>query len=350
MPKNKNTVSEQQAKVDSEGQLKIIFISWAPFCNRSDFLMNEFGGTSYMVYYSQFGSNYFSVLFKYFFQAIKTFFMVIKFRPDVIFIMNPPIFTCIPIYIYCLFFPKSGFITDSHSAAFTEKCWRKMYPIQKFFFRRAITNIVTNKSHSGIVESWGADYTRIGDVPVKFIEYTPYSKMKEGFSITVINSFAVDEPTEIILDAARQVPDINFFITGNLKKAHKKEIENKPDNVTFTGFLSDGEYAWLLKNSNVGLTQSNLDNTMQRGVYESMALGVPVITSDWEILRETFYRGTVFVQPTVTSTVDGINEMRKNYDFYKKEIKELKVERRVIWEENKKVVMGKISGYRNPNH
>ena len=92
---------------------KIIFISWAPYCSRSDNMAREFNGKSYMVYSGFFGSNYYTILFKYIFQTIKTLLILFKDRPDIIFVMSPPVFANIPIYIYTRLFNKK-FIIDGN--------------------------------------------------------------------------------------------------------------------------------------------------------------------------------------------------------------------------------------------
>ncbi len=44
---------------------RVVFISWAPYCSRSDNIARELGGVSYMVYFPFFGSTYWTILFKY---------------------------------------------------------------------------------------------------------------------------------------------------------------------------------------------------------------------------------------------------------------------------------------------
>jgi glycosyltransferase involved in cell wall biosynthesis len=295
-----------------------------------------------MIYYSIFGSNYLSKILKYLFLAIKTFALVIKEKPNIIFVMNPPIFVCIPILAYCTFNKNRGYITDSHASAFSLKIWKLLFPLQRFFFKKAITNIVTNATHGNIIKKCGGDVTIIGDIPVIYDKIKRYDKLKKSFNITVVNSFSFTEPVELILEAAKRLTDINFFITGDLKSASSKVLNSRPENVIFTDFLPNEQYAWLIKNSDVIMTQCTLDNTMQRGAYEAMSFEKPIITSDWQILRKTFYKGTVFVEANVDSIFEGIILMRKQYQQFKNEIIELRKERIDIWKKNKNVILTKI--------
>lgn len=325
--------------------LKYIFISWAPHCSRSDNIAREFDGKSYLVYYEFFGSNYITVVFKYLFQSIKSFKIILKEKPDIIFIMSPPIFAFFPPWLYCKIFRKKGYISDSHSATFRQKKWKVLSPLQKFFFKDAISNIVTNSEHANIVRAWGADYTVIGDIPIRYVNMKIYEKMRSGFNITLVNSFSDREPVEKIIKTAKKINNISIYITGKLKYANKALLLNTPNNIIFTDFLPNEQYAWLLKNSNAVMTQTTSDNTMQRGAYEAMALETPIITSDWGILRETFYKGTIFVKNDVDSIIQGILEMKKDYKKYKKEIKELKKERLAIWNRKKELLLDKIMKY-----
>lgn len=322
--------------------LKYIFISWASNCSRSDNIAREFNGNSYMIYYSIFGSNYFSILFKYLFQCIESFILLLREKPDVVFVMNPPIFSCVSPWFYSKILHKTGFITDSHTAAFRQMKWKVLFPLQKFFFRNAISNIVTNRNHAEIVRMWGGNYSIIGDIPVRYFNMRPYKKMANSFNITLVNSFDDTEPVDKVLKAAEQIEDVTFYITGNLKNADNKTLSDSHRNAIFTDFLPYDQYAWLLKNSDVVMTQSTIDNTMQRGAYEAMSLETPIITSDWGILRETFYKGTVFVENDVDAIIQGILEMKRNYEKYKREIGELKKERLEIWNRNKELLLAKI--------
>jgi hypothetical protein len=45
---------------------------------------------------------------------------------------------------------------------------------------------------------------------------------------------------------------------------------------------------------------------MQRGAYEAMALEKPLITSNWGLLRDTFYSGTIHVSNTCADIESAI--------------------------------------------
>ncbi len=69
--------------------------------------------------------------------------------------------------------------------------------------------------------------------------------------MVVVNSFAVDEPLAELLEAARRLPELRFFVTGNPELARRGLLASKPTNVEFTGFVSEEKYAGLLRAADV---------------------------------------------------------------------------------------------------
>lgn len=298
-----------------------------------------------MVYYPFLGSNYFTILFKYLFQTIKTFTILWRQRPDVIFVMAPPITACFPVYLYVQLFP-AGYIIDSHTMALLGERWKRISFIHRFFSRRAMTTIVTNDYLKAIIDDWKAPVTIVSDVPIEF-HHVKMPHKKSGFAITLINTFSDDEPLENFMMAAKELPDIQFYITGSLKQAKKKKrrVDYNLPHVQFTDFLSTDAYAGLLVASDGIVVLTTRDNTMQRGAYEAAYLGKPVITSHWGILKKTFYKGALFVDNTPEGILNGILEMRKNHDTYKKEMVSLLNKKKKLWIATKEKLSDKIENY-----
>ena len=133
---------------------KIVYISWQPYCSRSDNTARELGGKSYMVYYEALGSNYYTILFKYILQSIKSLKILFHERPDTVFVMSPPLFAAVPVYLYTKLFRKQ-FVIDAHTGAFIDSMWQKVMFLQKFFCKKASFTIVTNETLANQVNKWG---------------------------------------------------------------------------------------------------------------------------------------------------------------------------------------------------
>src|SRR5882724_1149808 len=279
------------------------FITWYPYCRRSDTIAAALGGPSHLIHYLSFKRPLHAPL-KYVLQAIATWRTLARERPELVLVAVPPIFAALPVWLYARRH-AARLVIDAHTGVFEHTRWRWLLPLTRWLFRRADAVIVTGGHLQRVVESWGARATIIGDVPVQFgpgREPPPC----DGARIVVVNTFSVDEPVDEVLEAARALPDTRFFVTGDRKHARATWIASAPANVTFTGFVSETEYAGLLRAANAIVVLTTHDHTMQRGAYEAVALGKPLVTSDWGLLRETFSRGTIHVANTAGAIADGI--------------------------------------------
>lgn len=315
-------------------------MSWAPYCSRSDNIAREFNGKSYMVYYDILGSNYITILLKYLLQTIKSLQILFRERPDIVFVMSPPVIACLPAFMYCKIFKKS-FIIDAHTAAFLHKRWKNKKRLSSFFTKKALRTCVTNKFLADIVKQWGGDYIIMTDVPIKFPDYKRAREHPNKLSkvITLVNTFAEDEPLEDFILAAEKFDDVNFYITGKTTGSVKHYIKDLKKNIRFTGFLSVYDYGHLLYSSDLVCVFTKRNHTMLRGAYEAIYLGKPVVISDWDILRKNFPVGTVFVDNTVKGIADGIKEALAKLSELSQEAQSLRSKKIEIWEQKKKYIM-----------
>jgi glycosyltransferase involved in cell wall biosynthesis len=306
----------------------VVFVSWAPFCSRSDGIAARLGGRSFMVYSPAFGSNYLTVFFKYLSQTLKTLRLLWRERPDVVYVMTPPVTACVPVWIYSRL-AGARFVIDAHTGAFIGP-WLSLLFLHRWFSRAACATIVTNEHYRDLVRGWGADVMIVRDVPVRFAE--PVRPDLGGpCNMTLVATFTPDEPIELFFAAAARLPDIQFHVTGKYQRGGPQLLAAKPDNVRLTGFLPDADYVGLLLASDAVMSLTTLDNTMQRGAYEGVYLGKPVITSNFDLLRRHFYKGAVHVDNTIEDIVAGVRRMRDNLPQFRSQVLELRSERLRDW-------------------
>lgn len=307
-----------------------MFISWAPFCSRSDSIASRLDGKSFMVYSPRFGSHYLTVVFKYIAQLFKSLRILFRERPKIVYVMTPPVFACLPAWIYSKL-TGTSFIIDAHTGAFLDPRWTPLLFVHKWFSRAAKTTIVTNEFMQRIVGEWNAKATIVRDVPVCFVS-PKYPKLEGTCNMTMVCTFTRDEPIELFFRAASLLPEIQFHVTGSYHRAEPGVLALRPDNVRLTGFLPDADYVGLLLASDAILSLTTLDHTMQRGAYEAVYLGRPVVTSNYDLLRRHFYKGTVHVDNTVDDVVAGVRCMRDNLHRFRAEVEELRLERLAEWD------------------
>jgi glycosyltransferase involved in cell wall biosynthesis len=313
---------------DCEGDSRKLFVSWEPSNSRSSTLAQQFGADCYNIHNFALKRPWIAPL-KYIVQSIRTWILLARCRPAMVFVQNPPPFAPLAVWIYCLL-SGSKMIIDSHTGIFVERKWTALSSIHKFVARRALVNIVTNDYLGQILSEWGAKYFVFADVPTDF-PAAEFIQSKPSCLVTVVNTFSFDEPLEEILLAAARLPQVEFRITGDLARCSARVKQMAAENTQFTGFVSREVYVNTLYSSDAAIVLTTEDHTMQRGAYEAMSMCVPVITSDWPVLRETFFRGAAFVDNSVDAIVLAVQDVLDRRAEFKKEISSLKSLRRVIW-------------------
>jgi len=308
---------------------KMTFIAWIAHNRRSQLIADKFQMKLHLI--QSLKRWYFLSPLRYVLQTIKTLIILIRERPRIIFVQNPPIFAVLVVYLYARL-GKAKYIIDSHTGALLAPWWKWSLPLHAFLSRRAITTIVTNKHLEAMVKEWQANTFIIADIPTTFPQGKAFP-VNGKFNVAVINTFSPDEPIGQVLEAAASLPDVEFYITGDPIRAKKTFLQNHPANVQFTGFLPDQEYIGLLRTVQAIIVLTTDNHTMQRGACEAVSLGKPIITSDWPVLRSYFDKGTIHVDNSSQSIREGILKMQEKRENLQKEILLLQQERRLEWDE-----------------
>lgn len=201
------------------------------------------------------------------------------------------------------------FILDGHSGAFNLTKWKWFLPFYRRIAAKALLCFSTNTIHQSTIQSWGGRSEIISDLPVKVEETWLAEPISAQPTIVIPCSFNADEPIAAVFDAAKLVPQATFKITGNPKKLPESLRQHKPHNVEFTGFVERDEYFKLLSSAWAVMVLTRRNNTMQRGAYEALSLARPIITSDWQILRDSFEQAAVYVNNTPDSIVNAVHRI-----------------------------------------
>jgi glycosyltransferase involved in cell wall biosynthesis len=155
--------------------------------------------------------------------------------------------------------------------------------------------------------------------------------VKSGFNIVFVSTFSSDEPLEAVLEAAKQLPESNFYVTGNPKHKSSDFFERLPTNVICTGFLPDAQYVGLLRAVDAVMVLTTRDHTLQLGGCEAVSLGKPLITSNWPYLQAFFNKGTVYVDNSADDICNGILTMQQDHDALEAEIIAYRESHRKEW-------------------
>lgn len=306
---------DAEAGSDAVDASAIVYVSWAPHCSRSDHTARELGGRSYMVYAGWLGSHPATIALKYAVQWWQTSRLLRRTRPRAVFAMSPPVFAALPALWYAY---RSGarVIVDAHTCAFVLRRWQPFQRLQRWACRRAVATLVTNDHMAARVRAAGGRAIIVPDVPIVFPRVEPFER-DDRFTVAVVCSFAGDEPLEALWDAAARLPHVRFHVTGDARLLADDRRRGLPPHVSLTGFLETARYAGLIRAVDAVVDLTTEDHTMLRGAFEALYQGVPVVVSDWPILRDAFPLGAVHVANTPAAIADGIERMRHDLAGYR---------------------------------
>jgi glycosyltransferase involved in cell wall biosynthesis len=325
------------------GRLRITYISWAPHCSRSDFTARELGGTSHMIYWGWLGSHPATVWLKYIGQAMSTWKVLLHESPDVVFVMTPPPLAILAVYAYCAVSGRR-YVVDAHTGVFVTRRWRSFQRLHFWLCRRAITTIVTNDHMADVVRARGGGATVVPDVPIRFTERESPGLSQSAFTVVYVTSFDRDEPIAAMIEAARLLPDVPFFMTGDAESGAQALPDHLPSNLTLTGFLESAAYGRLLSEAGVVVALTTDDHTMQRGAYEAIYHGTPVIVSNTDVLVKAFDEGAVHVDNSPEALVRAVLRVRDNVAEYRKGAGRLRERKTGRWLRAKEALVATLKG------
>jgi glycosyltransferase involved in cell wall biosynthesis len=306
-------------------------IAWAPYSRRSEMFARELRGSLHCIHYLKFQSPLHAP-FKYVLQAIRTLWVLSRERPRAVHVQSPPFVCGLIVDLYCRLM-GARFAIEHHTASFG-LAWDWALPLQRYVARRAAVNIVTSEHWAELMRSWGARPLVMYDPFLELPVGAPY-ELGSGFDVAFIGTFAADEPLAAVLEAARRMPEVRFWVTGDTRKPSARQfVVDPPPNVTFSGFLDPNrEYLGLLRAADAAMVLTTRDHTLQLAGCEAIAVGTPLITSDWPYLRELFAKGAVFVSPTPESICEGVREAQTRRQELEEEIEGFRRARRRQWDQ-----------------
>lgn len=260
--------------------------------------------------------------YKYPLQFLRTVRLLRRRRPRLVFVQSPPNLAVATVAAYCAL-TGARYVIDAHSAALLSPLWTRPRWLNRLLFRQAAATIVTGEHFARTLEADGARAVVLRDVPTDFVK-SPQPDLSEGFHVMVVNTFSSDEPLDSVMEAAKTLSEVTFHVTGRTESAPPSVTSGAPPNVSFTGFLPDDAYYGLMDRADIVMCLTTRPHTMQRGACEALSMGRPIITSDSELLRAYFDRGTIHVDNSPSSILSAVEAMRADHPRYTREIGELR--------------------------
>jgi glycosyltransferase involved in cell wall biosynthesis len=288
--------------------MKTTFIVWGRYAKHSEQVARSLGASIRLIQWGR-RDRALEAPLRYLVQAVITWWHLLRERPDAVLVQNPPIFAPLTAFLYARLF-GARLLIDSHSGAFLSPRWQWSVGLHRALSRWSALTIVHNRAITERLRGWHSPVLVVAYVPDKLPEGESYPFEAEPFRVAVVSTMAEDEPLDVIFDAAGRLPDVGFYVTGRPERLDARLRPRIPANCRLTGYLSDARYAALLRGADAVLDLTLQGQTVLMGGFEAVAVGTPLITSDWPVLREYFRAGAVHVPNTVEGICEGVRRVQ----------------------------------------
>lgn len=204
-------------------------------------------------------------------------------------------------------------VLDTHPASFERHgVHALMRPLVARLVRRAAGCIVTTPRLGEQVRRWGGRPVVVHEAPMPWSERleppSAGSARPDGRpEVLFVCTFAPDEPVSELLDAARELPDVRFSITGDRRRLTPELRRAAPPNVRFAGYLGPRAYVRALTHADVVVSLTLRQDSVPRSAHEAVDALAPLVLSDWPHMHPLFEQA-VFVDNGGASIASGIAE------------------------------------------
>jgi glycosyltransferase involved in cell wall biosynthesis len=297
---------------------KAIWISWERH-RRTRELAREFGANLFELTAPG------SALARYAKLMVQTARILARERPDLLIIQCPSIVLA----VWTIVLKPAGryrLVADLHNEAVEpfNYPFRVYGVILRWIQRAADVSLVTNTALQSVVTSAGGRALVLPD-KVPAVEPGLQSAGRSEAHVVFICTYAADEPYLDVIEAARLLdPAVRVYVTGNAARA--AGLPPLPPNVILTGFLPDDAYLALLRDADVLMDLTRMENCLVCGAYEAVALGKPLVTSDTSALRAYFRRGAVYARHDAKSLAEAVGGALRQKDTLAAEMTALRRE------------------------
>lgn len=297
-----------------KGKKKIIFISWTDY-GRHTFLLGEaLKAKIYFIKKSYKDDKTFKsikLVWDYLLKSLQTIFIIIKSKPDVVFVQNPP--SIAPILLVMISkVLKFKVIIDSHNGAFEEP-W-----INIPFHKWALKNAFCVTIHNIVLYNHLRKIEKLNDVNFHILnsripEFSRHiGKPVSDKYFLIISSFAGDEPMMDLLEGInlflKKSNNFSFKITGNFnRQPYVYEKFKKIRGIDFLGFISEDKFQEFLTNAFGVISVSIRDDVQQFSLMEAIGAGVPFISNKNLTNRILFKDKMILIDMNAQSIVEGIS-------------------------------------------
>jgi len=291
------------------GAQKNLFIIWNPFQRRSESLAAIFDLQTKYYHYDWEERGKFFKLLSYIPKFYLTMHALVKYKPRYVFLQLAPTPLLYAAAMYRML-TGNHYISDCHNTMIYDDHWIK-WPFAKSLLRRSYITLIHNEDVRELANRINIPSMILRD-PLPVMEVAEDVETVAGISIKKTKyviipcGMAADEPVAELFDAARAVPDVLFVMTWFKEGLPADTLSKAPENMCFTGFLSERNFNALFANANAAIVLTTREGTQPSGASEAIALGVPIILSEIRTTKRLYMDAPVFVKNEPESIAAGI--------------------------------------------
>ncbi len=235
-------------------------------------------------------------------------------RPRALIVSNPPIFPGVIAFAYGRM-TGAPVVLDSHPSSFAlykgKRLIAAMMPVHCYLMSRVRGVMVTVDELAERVMKQGGEAEIVHEAPPLW-QVSPPRSLGARPQVLFVGIFAEDEPTDSVVEAARRLPDIDFAITGDLRKCPPGLVSTSPKNVRFTGFLDEFEYRGAIEQTNVVVALTDRPEDVSRAANEAVFARRPLVTSESAAARR-YFPFAIHVPNTPAGIADGVEDAVRRY-------------------------------------
>lgn len=314
-----------------------LFIVWTRYQSRSENLTIDLSqklNKTKIVYRDNKPASKIKKVLLYVKYMIQDFYLIFKEKPKLVVLQAPPSYIALAPLIYKTFFNKKLIIImDMHNAMFRSK-W-----LNALGNKKIIEKINLGIVHNNVVfENINSQNLYNNKQKNKFIvlEDKTVHLLKEKKESTESKrskklvffpaSFNDDEPIKEVINAAINNPEVDFVLTGNVKKMelnHNLYMGDIPFNVLITGWISNEEYNNYLLSCDILLGLTIHDDIQMSVSNEGLGANKAMLLSDTKTLKMIYKDSALYVKNNATSISQGINNainMKKELESNSKKV------------------------------
>jgi glycosyltransferase involved in cell wall biosynthesis len=277
-------------------------IAWDGFQARTQTLAGLLGGRAWYMR----PRRRLSVLLplRYLVDGVRTWRLLQARRPQAVLVISPPVFAPLVAGLWARLH-RRALVVDCHTGAFHGLKWRWSRPLHRLLFQSANAVLVHTEEDEELLTAWGVSGFLLPDDVPDAAKAAPLARAERP-TVLVAGSFDGNEPIAVVLAAAELLPDVEFRLTGDMRRLPAWAPRRASANVVFTGWLEYEKFLGELLAAHVVGVFSTDPHIMNRSAFEAIGLGRPLVLSDLAGLRRRFGEAALLCANRPAAVADAL--------------------------------------------